>query len=166
MIGVTRTRITLPILVLLGGWAQAAAPANGTAVISVDDQEYTIPVVCDDPSSPANGVYTEPQRVSRERTGRASGVRLTIRPWKETSDLVVSLDRYVAWIPRPSSGDFVLELTLAMSPASSVQGGIPDALTYDEWMAGERPEGLDAVRIAVNCRYLDPPAFRKLPAAG
>ena len=162
-----RTRMTLPVLVLVAGWVQAAEPANGTAIVSVDDKEYTIPVVCDDPSSPASGVYTEPQRESRERTGRASGVRLTIRPWRETSDVVVSLDRYVAWVPRPSSAEGVLELTLAMSPASSLQGGVPDALTYDEWMAGERPEGLDDVRIVVNCQFLDPdaPAFRKLPAA-
>lgn len=167
MIGDNWTKITLPILILFAGDAHAVEPANGTAIISVDDQEYTIPVVCDDPSNPASGVYTEPQRVTRERTGRASGVRLTIRPWKETTDTIVNLDRYVAWIPLPSSGAGVLELTLAMSPASSLQDGVPDALTYDEWMAGDRPEGIDGVRIEVNCQFLDPdaPAFRKLPAA-
>lgn len=168
MIGENWTRIALPVLLIIAGDAQAVEPANGTAIISVDDKEYTIPIVCDDTASPESGLYTEPQRVTRERTGRASGVRLTIRPWKDTSDFMINLDRYVAWVPLPSSGDGVLELTLAMSPASSVQGGVPHALTYDEWLAGDRPAGLDGVRIEVNCQFLDPdaPAFRKLPTAG
>ena len=143
---------------------QAVEPANGTAVVVVGDQEYTIPVSCDDTSRPAAGVYTEPQKVTRERTGRSSGVRLTIRPWKDTSDVVVSLDGYVAWIPSPASTGGVLKLSLAMSPASYVRDGAPVALTYDEWMAGNRPEGKDSVDIEVNCLALDPaaPAFRKL----
>lgn len=80
---------------------------------------------------------------------------------------MINLDRYVAWVPLPSTGDGVLELTLAMSPATSLQGGVPDALTYDDWIAGDRPEGFDGVRIEVNCKILDPdaPAFRKLPTA-
>jgi hypothetical protein len=159
-----RWGLRLAVLLLCTGAAQAADTANGTAIILVDDQEYTIPIVCEDPSRPASGLYTEPQRLTRERTGRASGVRLTIRPWKDTAQLVVSLDRYVAWVPAPSEGGSVLEMTLAMSPASSPRDGIPAALTYDEWLAGDRPPGLENVRIEANCGDLDPaaPAFRKL----
>ncbi len=160
-------RIVLTLLVLASQTVQAVEPANGTAIVSIDDKEYTIPIVCDDTSQPAIGVYTEPQRVTRERTGRTSGVRLTIRPWKETGNLIVSLDRYVAWISLPSSSAGILDMSLAMSPASFLQDGVPVALTYDEWMAGNRPAGLEEVRIEVNCRDLDPaaPAYRKVPAA-
>lgn len=156
------------VLLLATGIAQAAQQVNGSAVVRLDDSEYTIPVVCDDPSRPASGVFTEPQRVTRERTGRASGVRLTIRPWQDTSQIVVSLDRYVAWLAAPESGGGTLELTLAMSPASSLRDGIPTALTYDDWMAGDRPPGVDNVRIEVDCRKPDPaaPAYRKLSPAG
>lgn len=157
----------LTALVLSVGTLQAAQQANGTAIIRIDHQEHTIPIVCDDPLHPESGVYTEPQRITRERTGRASGVRLNIRPWKDTSQLVVSFGRYVAWVPAPSSGDGTIELTLAMSPASSLRDGVPAALTYDQWMAGDRPAGLDNVHIVADCRRLNPdaPAYRKLPAA-
>ena len=160
--------LLLPVLLSCAAGAHAVEPANGTATIQADSKEYTIPVVCDDPSKPESGLYTEPQRVTRERTGRASSVRLTIRPWKETSDLIVNLGRYVAWIPRPSSADGVLRITLAMSPATTLQDGLPVFLTYDDWTAGNRPEGLGDVRIDVNCRYLDPaaPVLRKLPTPG
>lgn len=157
--------ILLAVLLPAMGSVQAAQQANGTATIRVDDKEYTIPIVCDDPMRPASGVYTEAQRVTRERTGRASGVRLNIRPWKDTSQLVVSLDGYVAWVPAPASGGGTIEMTLSMSPASSLRDGVPTALTYDQWMAGDRPPGIDNVRIEADCRNLDPaaPAFRKLP---
>ncbi len=161
------SHLFLTVLILAVGSAQAAQSANGTAIVRADDQEYTLPIVCDDTLHPENGLYTEPQRITRERTGRASGVRLTIRPWKDTSQLVVSLGRYVAWVPTPTSGDGKLVMTLAMSPASSPRDGIPVALTYDQWMAGDRPPGLDDVRIEADCRTLNPdaPAYRKLPAA-
>ena len=152
---------------LVASAVQAVEPANGTAVVRIEDREYTIPVSCDDASRPQAGVYTEPQRVTRERTGRTSGVRLNIRPWKDTSDLVISVDAYVAWISPPASTGGRLELSLAMSPASSMRESGPVALTYDEWMAGNRPAGLDRVDIEVNCGELDAaaPAFRKLEAA-
>ncbi|MDJ0699189.1 MAG: hypothetical protein QNJ07_04985 [Woeseiaceae bacterium] len=162
-----KSHLFLTVLVLAAGTAQAAQSANGTAVVRADDQEYTIPIVCDDTSHPESGLYTEPQRITRERTGRASGVRLTIRPWKDTSQLVVSLGRYVAWVPVPAHVDGKIEMTLAMSPASSLRDGVPAALTYDQWMAGDRPPGLDKVRIEADCRKLNPhaPAYRKLEAA-
>ena len=160
----------LPIFLMLvllscSADAQAAESANGTATIRVDDNEYTIPIVCSDTTSPQIDLYTEPQRITRERTGRASSVRLTIRPWKESTDLIVKLDRYVAWIPRRSIADGILEVSLSMSPTTSVREGMPVALTYDEWLSGNRPEGLDNVKIVANCGFLDPdaPSFRKIP---
>lgn len=157
---------TLLILLAYAAGAQAVESANGTATVRVDNKQYTIPIVCDNPASPETGLYTEPQRVTRERTGHASGVRLTIRPWRDTSDLIVNLDRYVAWIPRSATADGVLEISLSMSPTTSLQDGMPVALTYDEWRAGNRPDGLASVKIVANCGYLDPdaPAFQKLAA--
>jgi hypothetical protein len=161
-------RIVPVVLMLAAGTVQAVEPANGTAIVRVGDKEYTIPIVCDDRLRPAAGVFTEPQRITRERTGRTSGIRLTIRPWKKTAEIIVSVDRYVAWIPSPASNDGILELSLAMSPASFMRDGGPVALTHEEWTAGNRPAGLDEVYIQANCRTLDPaaPGFRKLPAAG
>lgn len=161
-------QILLTVLLLVMASVQAAQQANGTAIIRVDDGEYTIPIVCDETSRPETGIYTEPQRITRERTGRTSGVRLTIRPWKETSQLVVSLDRYVAWVPASPSGGGTIRMTLAMSPVVSLRDGVPTALTYDDWMAGDRPPGLDNVHIEVDCRMADPaaPAYRKLAPAG
>ncbi len=158
--------ILLPVLLSCGAGAYAVESANGTATVRVDDKEYTIPIVCSDTSSSAVDIYTEPQRVTRERTGRASGVRLTIRPWKQTTDLIVSLDRYVAWISHSALADGILEITLNMSPTTTLQGLMPVALTYDEWVAGNRPEGLNNVRIVANCSYLDPdaPSYRKVPS--
>ena len=42
---------------------------------------------------------------------------------------------------------------------------MPVVLTYDEWIAGNRPAGLEGVVISANCAQRDPaaPAFRKLP---
>lgn len=161
-------QILLAILLLVMATVQAAQQANGTAIVRVDDREYTIPVICDDTSRPESGVYTEPQRITRERTGRTSGVRLNIRPWKDTSHLVVSLDRYVAWVPASQFGGGTIEMTLAMSPVSAMRNGAPALLTYDDWMAGDRPPGLDNVHVEVNCRVLNPaaPAFRKIPPTG
>ena len=95
-------------------------------------------------------------------------MRLTIRPWKDTTDMIVNLDRYVAWIPQMTTADGILEISLSMSPATSVENGMPVFLKYDEWVAGNRPEGLASVKIVANCGYLDPdaPSYRKLPSAG
>jgi hypothetical protein len=90
-------------------------------------------------------------------------VRLTVRPWKETSYLIISLDRYVAWIPSQSATGGALRMTFDMSPLSILVDGTHKLLTYDEWMAGNRPAGLEGVTFEANCRERDPnaPAFRK-----
>lgn len=157
--------ILLPTLLCLGVAAQAADSANGTATVRVEDREYTIPIVCSETKSTKIDIYTEPQRITRERTGRASSVRLTIRSWKETDDVIVNVDRYVAWIPRDSISDGLVKLSLSMSPTTLVQGGMPVAMTYDEWQSGNRPKGVDDVEIVADCSNLDPdaPAFRKIP---
>lgn len=156
--------ILIAIAVSWLGTALAADSANGTAVVRVADSEYTIPIICDDAAHPEVGLLTEPGRITRERTGRSSGVRLTIRRWKETDQVIVNLDRYVAWIPRPETGAGILQLSIAMSAASTVKDGMPTALTYEDWVAGDRPEGLDEVSIEADCRKLDAdaPSFRKL----
>lgn len=159
-------RLLLPALLACGATAEAADSANGTATVRVDDREYTIPIVCSETESSEVDIYTEPQRITRERTGRASSVRLTIRSWKETDDVIVNVDRYVAWIPRDSISNGLVELSLSMSPTTLVQGGMPVAMTYDEWQSGNRPKGVDDVEIVADCSNLDPdaPAFRKTPA--
>ena len=144
------------------GYCQAGH--EGTAVIQTEGNEYTIPIVCEDTARPELGFYTEPQRITRERTGRASQVRLTVRPWKDTSDLSVSLGRYVAWVPSQSSTGGILKMTFSMSPASYLEEGTPIALTYEDWSNGKRPGGLENVSVEANCSFRDPnaPAFRKL----
>lgn len=159
-----RVVVGLGALLLTAG-SVAQDRHNGTAIIRVADNEYTIPIECNDSADPNRGFSTEPARITRERTGRSSGVRLNVRPWKETSDLVVSLDRYVAWVPAPLFAGGAA--TLDMSPASSVKNNMPQALTYERWMNGERPEGLRKVFIQADCstRDSDAPSFRKVSAA-
>lgn len=152
-------RFTVSYTLLLIGFATTVmADSDGTAVIRAGDTEYTIPVNCKDAQKPEMGVFTEPARITREKTGRSSGVRLNIRPWKETTDMIVSLDRYVAWLPLQSSSAGKFELEIDMSPASIMRNNVPAALTYDLWLAGERPEGLKNVWMQVDCNYRDPDA--------
>ncbi len=140
---------------------------EGTAIVRVDAHEYTIPIECTDARKPMLGVYTEPKRVTRERVGRASGVRLTVRPWRDTGDMIVTLDRYVGWALLPPGSGGVLNITLDMSPVSRTVDGKPQTLTYEQWKAGERSIGLDNVYIRADCRSRDPdaPAYRKLPVS-
>lgn len=153
------------MLLLTGIGVLAQDRFSGTAIVQVGSSEYTIPIECNDASRPELGLSTEPSRITRQATGRSSGVRLNVRPWKDPTYLVVSLDSYVAWVPvQPSIGG-VLTMTLDMSPASVLKDGVPTALTYDMWMDGERPAGLEDVSLKADCSRRDPaaPAFRKLP---
>ena len=153
--------ITGAVLVVSGLVAAERHP--GSAVVRVADAEYLIPIECYVATSPEKGFSTEPSRITKERTGRNSMVRLIVRPWKETEDLTVSLDRYVAWVPAPASAGGILEMTLDMSPASMLKNGMPTALTYDMWMDGERPEGIKNVYFKADCNQRDPeaPAYKK-----
>lgn len=155
------------LLLLITANAHARERHAGTAVVHVNDSEYIIPIECNDAFAPERGFYTEPSRLTRQATGRTSGVRLNVRTWKDTSNLIVSLDGYVAWAPSQRSSGGVLRMTLDMSPASSLKEGIPVTLTHDMWMEGERPAGLKNVSFEANCSHRDPaaPAFRKLSAS-
>jgi len=155
------------VILLIAMLAIAQQRYAGSAAVRVGGSEFTIPIECNDASRPELGFSTEPSRITRETTGRTSGVRLIVRPWKDTTYLVISLDRYVAWVPSQSSSGGILKMTLDMSPASSLVDGVPQALTYNRWMAGDRPSGLENVEFDANCNSRDKaaPAFRKIDRA-
>ncbi|MEM7502897.1 MAG: hypothetical protein AAF417_12670 [Pseudomonadota bacterium] len=154
-------------LLLVVSAVSAQERVEGTATVQVEANLYTIPIECDDAGRPELGFSTEPSRITRERTGRTSGVQLILRTWKETDMVVISLDRYVAWMPRPSSDAGVLELTLDMSPISSTTNGMPTLLSFDDWQAGDRPEGLSNVQVTADCTFRDSgaPSFKKVQGA-
>lgn len=146
--------------------AVAAQRFEGTAIVRVDDDEYTIPIECDDSARPELGFSTEPSRITRERTGRTSGVNLRLRGWPDQpGETVVTLDRYVVWTAQPSSAGGTLSMTLDMSPVSVVRDGVPALLTYDMWTAGDRPTGISGVYVEAQCTSRDPeaPSYRKIP---
>lgn len=147
--------------------AHAQERHKGTAVVVVEDKEYTITIECEDALRPEAGFSTEPGRVVREQTGRNNPARLTVRQWQDSGDLVVTLDRYVAWVPAPSSVDGVMSMTIDMSPSSSLKDGIPVTMTHDQWVSGDRPAGVSGVRIVADCKRRDPdaPSYRVIGAA-
>ncbi len=167
MTTISKHPFAIVVLMMAASGAYSGERHAGTAIILVGESEYTIPIECDDSSRPELGFSTEPSRITKEATGRTSGLRLGLRRWQETDDVVISLDRYLAWMPRPSSAGGVLKMTLDMSPVTIMKGGSPVALTYDMWMEGERPQGIQGVSFEAQCSHRDPdaPAFRKLPSA-
>lgn len=138
---------------------------DGSAVVRVNDGEYKILILCEDASSPELGFLTEPNRVTRANTGgRYNMVNLRLRDWKDTSDVVVTLNRNVAWLPKPTSVGGKLSLKFDMSPASVLRDNMPVALTYDMWNSGDRPPGYGGVEIEAQCGARDPeaPSYRKV----
>lgn len=160
-----RGSLVAVMALLLVSNASAKERHPGSAVVTVGESEYTISIECYVSGNAAQGFSTEPGRLVRERTGRSNGVRLTVRPWKNPEYFVISLDRYVAWVPAPAPTSGVLEMILDMSPASTPVNGMPEALTFERWMEGDRPEGLSGVRFVADCTRRDPaaPAYRKVP---
>jgi hypothetical protein len=137
---------------------------EGSAVVRVDEAEYTIPILCFDAADVSAGFSTEPSRITRERVGRTSGVNLRAGLVPDHSDeVVINLDRYVAWIARPAAGA-VLTLELDMSPVTRMVEGVPTLLQRDEWWAGDRPEGLSGAWFEARCDARDPdaPSFRRI----
>jgi hypothetical protein len=126
------------------------------ATVRMTDREYTIPIECDDPARPEFGLATEPARITREATGRSSGVNLRVRRWQDTDELSVALDRYVAWIPAPSSANGRMAFTLDMSPISVMRDGQLTLLTHELWTRGDRPPGIAGVTIDVDCTTRSP----------
>ncbi len=140
----------------------------GSALVVVDDNEFLVRLECRVEGRPEAGFITEANRITREETGRSNMVALRLRPWQDTDDVVVSLEGWVAWMPRPTSVGGVLELEVDMAAASSMREGSPVLTTYDMWQNGDRPEGRDGVWFEANCseRNPDAPAYRKLGGGG
>ena len=105
--------------------------------------------------------------MTRERTGRTSGVNLRLRTWQDTDLVVVSLDRYVTWMPRPSSTADVLTVETGMSPMTVTRDGVPTAYTYEMWESGDRPVGLESMTFEVRCNLATPitPSVRNVGGA-
>lgn len=137
---------------------QRSELSNGVATVRVAETEYTIPVLCDDAQRPEMGFSTEPSRVTRERTGQSSGVNLRLRTWEDTDFVVVSLDRYVTWMPRPASVAGVLSVQTSMSPVTVTRDAAPVAYTYDMWSSGDRPVGLETMSFEARCGLPQPAA--------
>ena len=146
----------------LTAWPQGLVA--GSAVIRTDTTEYLIPIECDVASQPERGFSTEPSRITREATGRTSGVNLRLRQWQDTDEVIITFDGYTAWMARPDSQGAVLTLRVAMSPISVIRDGIPATMTYDMWSSGDRPEGI-TIEFGANCAERDPaaPSSRRLP---
>ncbi len=81
------------VVVVAASSVQAQDRFDGSAIVRTDQMEYVIPIVCDDAVRAALGFSTEPSRVTREATGRASPVNLRLRQWRDSAELVVTLDR-------------------------------------------------------------------------
>lgn len=138
---------------------------DGSAIVRVDEGEYKILILCDDASRPELGFSTEPNRITRAaKGGRYNMVNLRLRRWKDTADVIISLNGYVSWIPQPTSANGTLSLKIDMSPVKVVRDDMPVLLTYDMWTSGERPAGRKGVEIEAQCGMRDPeaPAFRRI----
>ena len=137
---------------------------EGTAVVRVDGGEYTVPIECDNAMRPELGFSTEPNRITRERTGRTNAINIRVRPSSEAEEIIVSLDRHVAWLPLPESESGTLSITMDLSPITIMKDGQPVLLTRDMWMNGERPEGLRGATVEAQCAVRDPdaPSYKKI----
>ena len=155
----------LLILVLPAETTLAQSRFEGTAIVERDGGKYTVPIECENATRPELGFSTEPSRITRERTGRASRVNVRIRPSGEPDEVIVTLDRYTGWFSTPQSESGVLLLTLDLSPITIMKDGQPVMLTRDMWIDGERPEGIAGVKIEAQCTVRDPdaPSYEKLP---
>ncbi len=130
----------------------------------VEDSEYTIRIECDDASRPELGFTTEPNRLTREATGRSNMVRLRLRLWQQTGDVMVTLDRYVAWMLQPTSVGGAPSGRTGRRNATTMRNNQPTPTTYEMWTSGDRPEGLDSVEFEARCgvRDLEAPSYRRL----
>jgi len=166
----SRTIIALAIListppVLIADDAPRPKLTDGSAMVRVEEAEYKILIRCDDASRPEMGFSTEANRITRAANGgRYNMVNLRLRSWKDTGDVVISLNGYIAWIPQPASAGGTLSLQLDMSPTKVVRDGTPVLLTYDMWTSGDRPPGRKGVEIEAQCGERDPeaPSYRRI----
>lgn len=141
----------------------------GSAVVreKAGDSEALIRLLCDEASRPESGFTTEANRVTRAETGRSNSASLRLRPWQDTDEVLITTTWGIAWIPRPASSGGVLSLELEVVPPGFVRDGLPVAVTYDMWKAGDLPPERATVQFEANCVTRDPeaPAWRKLPPA-
>ncbi len=160
----------LPATLLLLGASTAAAQdrprddAEGSAVVQLGGQEYTIPILCDDATSAAAGFITEPSRITRERTGRSSPINLRARPVDGHDELIVTLDRYLTWIPSSATSGASLEAQIDMGPITILRDGLPVLVTREMWANGEQDTAVEGVLINARCDARDPaaPASRRI----
>ena len=174
--GAGRPRTLVPVtaltLVALTSPAEVAAQAGvafnarhpGSAVVTDGEHEFLIRIECRTPSRPELGFTTEPNRITREETGRSNGAVLRLRPWEDTGDVIVNLGANVAWIPAPSSSGGVVSLELELYPAAFQRNGERVLFSYDMWKAGERSGEPARARFRADCSTRDPqaPAYRRL----
>ena len=141
--------------------------SEGSAIVRVDEGEYTITILCDDASRADLGFTTEANRITRAATGRRNMVSLRVRPWKDTDDIQITLEggtAWTAWIPKPSSARELLSLDVVLRPVSYVRDNMPGLLTYEMWKSGDISEGERELEFEANCSVRDPdaPSYRKL----
>ena len=172
--GAPRTIVLLVALTLvaLTSPAKVSAQSNrapnarhpGSAVVTDGEHEFLIRIECRTPSRPELGFTTEPNRITREETGRSNGAVLRLRPWENAGDVIVNLGANVAWIPAPSSSGGVLTMELELYPAAFQRNGERVLFSYDMWKAGERSGEPASARFSANCSTRDPeaPAYRRL----
>ena len=138
---------------------------DGSAVIVVDDSEYTIPILCHSATDVMAGFFTQANRITREQTGRSSMVNLRLDPTDHDNEVRVQLDRYVAWVSVNGAAN-PYAVTLDLANSMDVSAGTPKPVTREDWYNGTRPEGLEGVQIEARCDQRDPeaPKFRKIPS--
>ena len=142
------------------------ARTPGTAVLTVGSDVYSLVIECDDAAQPEAGFSTLPSRLMRERHGRTNGANVRLRAWDER-EVVVSVDRFVAWLPTPSAQGDTLRLQLAMSRNSELRDKRPVLMTHERWQAGERFGAPQSVSLKAWCGSVadDAPSYRRRPPA-
>ena len=164
--------LTPAVLVL--AFAEPAAPQEsrrddhpGSAVVREKDgdSEALLRIICDERGRPEAGFITEPNRITRQETGRSNSASLRLRPWQDTDDVLITTTWGVAWIPRPTSSGPTLSIEVDVGPAGFTRDGMPVAVTYDMWKAGDVPDERTTVVFEANCEVRDPdaPAWRRIP---
>lgn len=138
---------------------------EGSAIIRAGADEFLIRILCDDRLRPELGFTTEANRITRAETGTTNMVTMRLRQWKDTGDVLITIDGSgLAWVPTPSGAGGVLSMDVVLRPGTVMRNREPVLVTYDMWKAGELPEGEKPFHFEANCAQRDPesPAYRKL----
>lgn len=156
--------LLLPSVLEAQGSRSARHPGSAILRGATGTGEALIPIECDVPSKPEAGFITEPSRITRRETGRTSMGSVRLRPWQDTGDVLITTSFGVAWVPAPTSSGGILTMELDVGPAGFERDGMPVAVTYDMWKAGEAPPERTTVYFEANCNTRDPaaPAWKKI----